>query len=204
MHPQSPHSAGSSDGPRLVEWPSKSVFIDKVDFAVELFRLDPSLPEIQLLKNSYDDLSVPHRGNMPPMYYLRLLNPNHTVSVRPDGEVYIAEDPLGTRILDIGSIIRHHIPNLDDKLEEIVVDNRGLHLYGEPNMSRLATVAGLHIDPYRLADPGNRYAYACKLITDFTGVELDWQTHVRHTRSIAVTRDVDHHWQAKTVPPFGR
>jgi|GEM_PF-3376189 len=200
MHPRSPGGFGGSNHRPDAIWPGKQEFFDQVDFAVALFQINPQLPEIRELKASYDDLAVPHRSSMPPLHYLRRLSPHYTVYIRPDGEVYVAEDPLGSRLLTIGSVIRHHIPNLDEKLEEVVVDNRGLHLYGEPGMSRLATVGGLHIDPHRLADPGNRHQYACRLIAEFTGVELNWQAHVRHTRSIAVTRQNDR-WHVKIVPP---
>jgi hypothetical protein len=190
--------------PRSQDWPNKEEFTRRVSFAVQLFELDPELPEIKQLKDDYDMLSTPHPGNLSPMDYLRRLNPNYTVYVRPDGEVFVAEDPAGSRILGVASIIRHHLKDLDQRLEEVAVDYRGLHLYGEPGMSRLATVGGLHIDPHRLADPGNRHERACQLIREFTGVELQWRPLVRHTRSILVTRDHDRsNWRVKIVPPPG-
>lgn len=201
MHPQPPEQTTPR---RSQDWPSKEEFIRRIGFAVQLFELDPELPEIQRLKDDYDRLSLPYPGNMPPLYYLRRLNPNYTVSVRPDGEVFIAEDPAHSRILSVAALIRHHLPDLDQRLEEVAVDYRGLHLYGEPGMSRLASVGGLHIDPHRIAEPGNRHERACELIREFTGVELSWRPLVRHTRSIMVTRDhARGDWRVKIVPPPG-
>jgi hypothetical protein len=123
--------------------------------------------------------------------------------VHPNGELYISEDPHGDRILQLDSLIRHHIPSIEARLQQVVVNDRGLHLFGYPNNCRLATAVGLHIDPQRLADPGNRYAQACKLIATFTGLELSWRPLVRHTRSITVSRERKR-WRAKILPPPAR
>jgi hypothetical protein len=181
-------------------WPSRDVFIAQVNFAVALFRLDPSLSEIRWLKDNYNELANPQSVTMPPMYYLERLNPHYTVYIRPDGEVYVAEDPIGFRILNISSVVRHHLPHIDAELAQVVADNRGLHFYSRFPRRKLATAGGLPIDPHRMADPGNRYQYACALIEEFTGQKLDWRQHVGRTKTITVTRDGDS-WFVAIEPP---
>jgi hypothetical protein len=177
------------------------VFARQVDFAVALFKLDPTLPEIGWLKANYGELSNPQTPVMPPMYYLSRLNPHYTVYTRPDGEIYVAEDPINYRLLSIGSVIRHHVPHLDEQLAKVVADGQGFHLYSRFHDRKMATAGGVPINPNRMADPGNRYQYACALIEEFTGQQLDWRKHVGQTRVITVTRDGDS-WLVDIEPPL--
>lgn len=200
MNVRVPHRSSPPPEP-TPQWPSEEVFARQVDFAVALFKLDPTLPEIGWLKNNYAALSNPQTLVMPPLYYLSRLNPHYTVYIRPDGEVYVAEDPIGYRLLNIGSVIRHHVPHLEEQLVRVVADGQGFHLYSQFHDRKLATAGGVAINPNRLADPGNRYHYACALIEEFTGTQLNWRDHVGRTKTITVTRDGDT-WLVDIEPPL--
>jgi hypothetical protein len=200
MHFRSGETPVSTLYQRNPRWPDQEEFIRQVDFAVKLYELDPNLPEVQALKDDYDRLSNVRSSRLSAAFYLRKLNPHRSVRIRPDGEVYIAEDPLGDRQLGVASLIRHHVPHVDSRLGRIIADDAGLHLLELPRRRPLATVASLPIDPRRPADPGNRYQAICELILEFTGVPLRWRDHVGHTAVITVTR-LDGNWHTTLQPP---
>lgn len=171
-------------------WPGHEEFCRQVDFAVQLFELDPNTPEIQELKDAYDVLSTGLGPGM--MWYIRKLNPNETVSVSDNGHIYIREELFG-RVLKLWTIIRHH--TRDTKLTMFVANGSGFHAHSA--YGQRITAGGIPINPRRMADGGERYHYACELIREFTGIELDWRDHIGRTKTITVTLQDDGSWKVE-------
>jgi hypothetical protein len=169
-------------------------FREYVDFLVELYLLDPVLPEIISLKEQAEELvslDVPR-----PYYFLAMLNPAHDIH---DYEgVKVLEERQFGHILQAWSLARYHCPRLDEDLIKIVVDGQGAHLFiSFMREHEVFWVRGAAINPHRLADPGNRYEIACELIRQLTGIEINYREQVGLTRKITVTRDVDGVWQVE-------
>jgi hypothetical protein len=169
-------------------------FREYTDFLVELYRLDPELPEIISLKKQAEELvslDVPR-----PHYFLAMLNPDRDIT---DYEgVKVLQERWFGHILQAWSLARHHCPRLDEELVKIVVDGQGAHLFmSYMREHQVFWVCGAAINPHRMADPGNRYEIACELIRELTGIEIDYREQVGHTRKITVTKDVDSAWQVE-------
>lgn len=170
-------------------------FCEYVDFLVELYLLNPELPEIVTLKEEADQIVA--MGMPRPHYYLAMLNPKADIHER-DGVPVVLERWLG-HVLRAWSLARHHCPDIDEELVKIIVDQSGAHLITNhyTREREVFWVLAAAINPHRLADPGNRYEIACELIRQFTGIHIDFVEHVGSTRSITVTRELGGNWQVE-------
>jgi len=169
-------------------------FREYVEFLVDLYLLDPELPEVINLKEQADELVV---LDVPrPHFFLAMLNPDRDIH---DYEgIKVLEERWFGHILQPWSLARHHCPRLDEELIKIVIDGQGAHLFiSFMREHEVFWVRGAAINPNRMADPGNRYANACELIRQLTGVEIDYREQVGLTRKITVTKDVDGVWQVE-------
>lgn len=171
-------------------------FREYTDLLVELFHLDPELPEIADLKAHAQDLVAPYGA---PLLFLAMLNPDKGVHVR-DG-VTILDEQMSGSLLQPWSIGRHHCAWIDQKLVKIVADNDGTHLFASDDVDEyeMFRVSGGAIDPRRFADPGDRYELACAIIEEFTSLEIDHTQHVGSTKSIIVTKAENGSWKVEFV-----
>lgn len=168
-----------------------SKFCELVDVMVEIYRLDPDLPEIAELKNQAEEIVTLPAPR--PHYFLAKLDPNQYIT---DFEgIKVLEERMFGHVLHSWSLARHHCRRLDEDLVRICVDGQGAHLFvSHMREHEVFRVRGAAINPVRLSDPGNRYEVACELIRQFTGVEIDWREQVGTTRTINVTKSLDGTW----------
>lgn len=162
-------------------------FVERVDFLIEYFEWDPTLPEFKKLK---DDAAEHVKHN--PMFELRELDPHHSAATMADGSVYIFERTFG------GTIRTEHIAErLVGQLKEIagkiVANKQGTTVYNRVG-GKLVTFSAGSIDPYRLGDTGNRYRNAAYLIEHYSGKQFDGNTLVRRAHTITVTLQGDGTW----------
>ncbi|MBP7760173.1 hypothetical protein KA093_00045 [Candidatus Saccharibacteria bacterium] len=155
----------------------------KLDFLVDYFGWPADAAWIENAKRQAEE-HLTAQGSI--TAWLKDLNPNYTARYN-GGTVEIIELPFGGRIVPLADLIRWWANSLYlGDLFKVVADDHGTRFeYGWGKVINARTGA---IDPLRFADPGNRYRNACALIKEFTGVELNWRSHVGTTKNITVTK----------------
>jgi hypothetical protein len=161
-------------------------FIERVDFLIEYFEWDETLPEFAELKGKASD----HLHN--PMIVLRELDPHHSATTMADGSVVIFERPFG------GTIRTEHIAErlvgqLNELAGKIVANKQGTTVY-DRHGGKLVTFQAGSIDPFRLGDTGNRYRNAAYVIERYSGQQFDGNSLVQRVHTITVTLQGDGTW----------
>lgn len=138
--------------------------------------IDRQLPEIvQLFDTAESTVAGGHwRG------WLVTLKDLHK-QVNIDGEcVIVPEWPIGNRVMHPVNIARHFSPDLDKRLNRVIVNSRGMSLCD--NETELARIGTCVLDPHRLADDGRRLRNTADSVKMLTGIEIDWDELVGKTK----------------------